>query len=91
MIAMALACDPTLLIADEPTTALDVTIQDQILELLAATIRDKGMSMTPISHDLYVVADTCGLNHGHVCRTPGRGGTYQKKWIRTPSTPIPSG
>ena len=59
MIAMALACDPTLLIADEPTTALDVTIQDQILELLAATIRDKGMSMILISHDLYVVADTC--------------------------------
>ena len=59
MIAMALSCDPTLLIADEPTTALDVTIQDQILELLAATIRDKGMSMILISHDLYVVADTC--------------------------------
>jgi oligopeptide/dipeptide ABC transporter ATP-binding protein len=59
MIAMALSCGPTLLIADEPTTALDVTIQDQILELLAATIRDKGMSMILISHDLYVVADTC--------------------------------
>ncbi len=59
MIAMALSCDPTLLIADEPTTALDVTIQDQILELLAATVRDKNMSMILISHDLYVVADTC--------------------------------
>ncbi len=59
MIAMALSCDPTLLIADEPTTALDVTIQDQILELLAAMIQDQGMSMILISHDLYVVADTC--------------------------------
>ena len=59
MIAMALSCDPTLLIADEPTTALDVTIQDQILELLAATIQDQEMSMILISHDLYVVADTC--------------------------------
>jgi oligopeptide/dipeptide ABC transporter ATP-binding protein len=59
MIAMALACDPLLVIADEPTTALDVTIQDQILELLAAMIRDKGMSMILISHNLYVVADAC--------------------------------
>ncbi len=59
MISMALSCDPTLLIADEPTTALDVTIQDQILELLAATIQDQEMSMILISHDLYVVADTC--------------------------------
>ena len=59
MIAMALSCNPSLLIADEPTTALDVTIQDQILELLAATIQDNKMSMILISHDLYVVADTC--------------------------------
>jgi oligopeptide/dipeptide ABC transporter ATP-binding protein len=59
MIAMALSCDPMLLIADEPTTALDVTIQDQILELLATTIKDQGMSMMLITHDLYVVADTC--------------------------------
>jgi oligopeptide transport system ATP-binding protein len=59
MIAMALACDPLLVIADEPTTALDVTIQDQILELLATMMRDKGMSMILISHNLYVVADAC--------------------------------
>ena len=59
MIAMALSCEPMLLIADEPTTALDVTIQDQILELLATTIKDQGMSMMLITHDLYVVADTC--------------------------------
>ncbi len=59
MIAMALSCDPMMLIADEPTTALDVTIQDQILELLATTIKEQGMSMMLITHDLYVVADTC--------------------------------
>ena len=58
MLATALSCNPTLLIADEPTTALDVTIQAQILELLAQTIQTGGMSLMLISHDLYVVADT---------------------------------
>jgi oligopeptide/dipeptide ABC transporter ATP-binding protein len=58
MIAMALACEPKLLIADEPTTALDVTIQAQILELIAK-LRDKlGMSVILITHDLGVVAET---------------------------------
>ncbi len=59
MIAMALACNPDLLIADEPTTALDVTIQAQILELLSRLQRDLGMSFMLITHDLGVVADTC--------------------------------
>jgi len=58
MIAMALACDPALLIADEPTTALDVTIQAQILELLRTMQRDIGMSILLITHDLGVVAET---------------------------------
>jgi oligopeptide/dipeptide ABC transporter ATP-binding protein len=59
MIAMALACDPKLLIADEPTTALDVTIQAQILELLNRLQEELGMSIILITHDLGVVAETC--------------------------------
>jgi peptide/nickel transport system ATP-binding protein len=57
MIAMALACDPELLIADEPTTALDVTIQAQILDLLRELQRTRGMAMLLITHDLAVVAE----------------------------------
>ncbi|MGH8665010.1 MAG: dipeptide ABC transporter ATP-binding protein, partial [Burkholderiales bacterium] len=58
MIAMALACHPSLLIADEPTTALDVTIQAQVLDLLRELQRTRGMSMLLITHDLGVVAGT---------------------------------
>ena len=59
MIAMALACKPELLIADEPTTALDVSIQDQILKLMRALQREMGMSIMFITHDLGVVAELC--------------------------------
>jgi oligopeptide/dipeptide ABC transporter ATP-binding protein len=59
MIAMALACKPKLLIADEPTTALDVTIQAQILDLLRALVNDTGMALIMITHDLGVVAGMC--------------------------------
>lgn len=59
LIAMALACGPKLLIADEPTTALDVTIQAQILELLKSLKEKSGMSIILITHDLGVVAGTC--------------------------------
>jgi dipeptide transport system ATP-binding protein len=58
MIAMALSCRPKLLIADEPTTALDVTIQAQILDLLLALRRENGMGLVLITHDMGVVAET---------------------------------
>jgi oligopeptide/dipeptide ABC transporter ATP-binding protein len=59
MIAMALSCNPSLLIADEPTTALDVTIQAQILELLQGLQQTFGMAILMITHDLGVIAETC--------------------------------
>jgi oligopeptide/dipeptide ABC transporter ATP-binding protein len=59
MIAMALACEPKLLIADEPTTALDVTIQAQILELLRELVAERDAALILITHDLGVVAGMC--------------------------------
>jgi peptide/nickel transport system ATP-binding protein len=59
MIAMATACEPELLIADEPTTALDVTVQAQILQLLVELVEDGGSSLLLITHDLPVVANVC--------------------------------
>ena len=71
MIAMALACEPDILIADEPTTALDVTIQAQILELMKKLQTDMGMAIIMITHDLGVVAQMCDqvlvMYAGSVC------------------------
>jgi hypothetical protein len=59
MIAMALACSPRLLVADEPTTALDVMVQAQVLDLLTGLVRDLDLGLLLISHDLSVLAATC--------------------------------
>jgi peptide/nickel transport system ATP-binding protein len=63
MIAMALACEPAVLIADEPTTALDVTIQAQVLDLLRNLVRDSNTALILITHDLGVVAGMCDDVH----------------------------
>ena len=71
MIAMALACEPDILIADEPTTALDVTIQAQILELIQDLQKKLGMAIIIVTHDLGVIADMCDeiivMYGGRVC------------------------
>jgi ABC-type glutathione transport system ATPase component len=59
MIAMALACEPDIIIADEPTTALDVIVQKQILDMISALVAERGISMLMISHDLSVLATAC--------------------------------
>ena len=59
MIAIALSCDPEIILCDEPTTALDVTIQDQILRLLTRLCRESGTSLVFVTHDLPVVAQVC--------------------------------
>jgi oligopeptide/dipeptide ABC transporter ATP-binding protein len=82
MIAMALACEPVLLIADEPTTALDVTVQAQILELLRDLQRALGMSVLLITHDLGVVAETAArvvvMYAGLVAETASATALFEK-------------
>ena len=73
MIAMALACEPDILIADEPTTALDVTIQAQIIALLRKINEERGMAILFISHDLSLVRQLCHrvivMQRGHIVET----------------------
>ncbi len=90
MIAMALACNPQILIADEPTTALDVTIQAQIIELVKKLREDIGMSVIWITHDLGVVA---GLAQRVIVMYAGYivEEAQVKEFIPTPRIPIPSG
>ena len=83
-IAMALACRPRLLIADEPTTALDVTIQAEILELLATLVETDGMSLVFITHDLAVLSQVAThalvLENGRVVEI-GRASCRERVWI----------
>jgi peptide/nickel transport system ATP-binding protein len=89
-IAMALACRPRLLIADEPTTALDVTIQAEILELLLSLVEDDGMSLVFITHDLAVLSQiaTHGivLEDGHVVEE-----APVSRLLSAPASPITQG
>ncbi len=90
MIAMAIACEPDVLVADEPTTALDVTIQAQILELLRELQRDNGMAIVLITHDLGVVArmadDVAVMYAGEIVET-----ATAEKLFRTPGHPYTEG
>jgi peptide/nickel transport system ATP-binding protein len=82
LIAMALACEPRLLIADEPTTALDVTIQAQVLELLKELVADTGAALLMITHDLGVVAGLCDrvnvMYSGRIVESAGRQGLFKE-------------
>ena len=82
MIAMALACEPRLLLADEPTTALDVTVQGQILDLIASLRRDRGLGVMLITHDLGIVAEraevVCVMYAGRVVEYARVGDLFAK-------------
>ena len=90
MIAIALACNPKLLIADEPTTALDVTIQAQILELMSGLSKEFGTAVMLITHDLGVVAGTCQhvnvMYAGHLVET-----AHVRQIFETPAHPYTVG
>jgi peptide/nickel transport system ATP-binding protein len=84
MIVMALACDPKFLIADEPTTALDVTVQAQIMQLLKKLVKELGITLLLITHDLSVVAETCNnviiMYAGKIVETGSVLEIFQKPW-----------
>ena len=88
MIAMALACDPQLLIADEPTTALDVTIQAQILDLMRRLREETGAAIILITHDLGVVAEVCDevvVMYAGAGRRAGAGARAVPRFRSTPT------
>ena len=89
MIAMALTNDPKLLIADEPTTALDVTTQAQILRLIERLQEELGMAVIMITHDLGVIAEVADRVHGHVRRARSSSRAPSTRSSTTPSTPTP--
>ena len=88
MIAMALACKPKLLIADEPTTALDVTIQAQILKLMNDLKREHGTSILFITHDLGVIDADGGRRGRYVLRSGGGEWLRRRRSSPTASSPI---
>ena len=87
MIAMAIACNPRLLIADEPTTALDVTIQAQILDLLRGLQRERGMALVLVTHNMGVGRRNGPPRRGDVCRAGGRGARRRRALRARRSTP----
>ena len=90
LLALALSCEPRLLIADEPTTALDVTVQAQILDLLRSLQERLGMAVIFVTHDLGVVADLCSRVAGDV-RRPGGGGGAGRRALRPAAAPLHRG
>ena len=90
MIAMALACSPSLVIADEPTTALDVMVQAQVLRLLKSLQHDLGLAMLFITHDLSVLAEVSDRLADHV-RGPDRGGGPSRDGLHSTRAPVHEG
>ena len=91
MIAMALSCKPRLLLADEPTTALDATVQVQVLILLRRLQRELGMGMIFVTHDLGVAAEIADTDRGHVCRPHRRERAGARRCCARRRIPTPPG
>jgi peptide/nickel transport system ATP-binding protein len=94
MIAMALACEPRLIVADEPTTALDLMVQAQVLTLIKDLIASHGISLLMISHDLSVLADTCDrlavMYAGRVVETGPSKGEFLHPYSKALATAFPT-